>query len=385
MRPHAGGPARVWTDDTLARVREALGRHRTIAGAAAELGMSASGIQSAFWSRREQLGGQARDFLMRSSAPVSASAIPVVQGSAPQVTPQVAPQVTPQVERPYAGAATVAEPDSPIARALSPAPSVHNCTVRRRSFSVERILVLPDTHRPFHSEQAWEVAMRAGKAFKPDRIIHLGDLWDFYAISFHPKSPDRKSNLEAEINSGCEALDEMATLGASRLDITLGNHCHRWDRYLTQNAPDMFNFLRFPDVVRFKERGWNVTPYREHLTVGRMHFTHEVGFCGKLAHRQSRQEFEGNVVIGHTHALAAEYKGTILNSSHVGIMLGWLGDKTAIDYAHRARAASWQHGFGLAYHEPNGNVHVLPTPIIDGRCVVEGQIVEAPAYRRQAA
>ncbi len=41
MRPHAGGPARVWTDDTLARVREALGRHRTIAAAASELGIDA--------------------------------------------------------------------------------------------------------------------------------------------------------------------------------------------------------------------------------------------------------------------------------------------------------------------------------------------------------
>lgn len=157
-----------------------------------------------------------------------------------------------------------------------------------RGFSVERILVLPDTHRPFHDEQAWRLAMKAGKGFRPDRIIHLGDLWDMFAISFHPKSPERKSNLEAEIKSGCEALDEMASLGASRLDITLGNHEDRWSRYLTQNCPEMYSFLRFEEVVRFKERGWHVTPYRSHLTVGKMHFTHEVGYCGSQAHKQSR-------------------------------------------------------------------------------------------------
>jgi hypothetical protein len=259
-----------------------------------------------------------------------------------------------------------------------------NCRVRR-AFSTERILILPDTHRPFHSKMAWAVAMAAGRGFRPDRIIHLGDLWDFYAISFHPKSPDRRSNLEAEIKDGCEALDEMADLGAKRLDITLGNHEFRWDRYLTQNAPDMYNFLRFEEVVRFKERGWHVTPYRQHLTVGKMHFTHEVGYCGKQAHTQSRQEFEGNCVIGHTHGLASEYKGNLLNSAHVGIQLGWLGDKEAIDYAHQRRSASWVHAFGIAYHEPNGAVHVFPTPIVNGHAVVEGHVYDAPESARAAA
>jgi predicted phosphodiesterase len=254
-----------------------------------------------------------------------------------------------------------------------------------RAFSVERILVLPDSHFPFVSKQAWAVAMAAGRGFKPDRIIHLGDLWDMFAISDYPKTPDRKTNLEAEIKSGSDALDELGTLGASRMDICLGNHEDRWDRYLTQNAPELFNLLRFGDVVRFKERGWHVTPYKRHLTVGKMHFTHEVGYCGKQAHVQSRQEFEGNCVIGHTHGLASEYKGNLLGSAHVGIQLGWLGDKDAIDYAHQRRSASWVHAFGIAYHEPNGNVHVLPTPIVCGSAVVEGRVYSAPESVRSAA
>lgn len=364
-RPHVGTRASsFWTDQKVSEALEALRASYTLDEAAQRIGVTVPALQSMCTQRRAALGGTAASFLRTSAA----------EKRDPM---REAREVAERVVQRSAGERAPSQ--------LVSAPSVHNCSVRRRAFSVERILVLPDTHRPFHSEQAWEAAMRAGRQFKPDRVIHLGDLWDFYAISFHPKSPERRSNLEAEVKSGCEALDEMASLGASRLDITLGNHCHRWSRYLAQNAPEMFNFLRFEEAVRFKERGWHVTPYREHLTVGKMHFTHEVGFCGKLAHRQSRMEFEGNVVIGHTHVLASEFKGTILDSSHVGISLGWLGDKKAIDYTHKAKAAAWQHGFGLAYHEPNGNVHVLPTPIIDGRCIVEGHLVEAPEYRRQAA
>ena len=139
MRPHAGGPARVWTDDTLARVRETLSRHRTIAGAASELGMSASGIQSAFWSRREQLGGQARDFLMRSSAPVSASAIPVVQGSAPTQVESRNHSELPKGSR---------EPLLPPITRPEPLPPMSTGTARVRR-SVERILFIPDVHVPF--------------------------------------------------------------------------------------------------------------------------------------------------------------------------------------------------------------------------------------------
>ena len=58
---------------------------------------------------------------------------------------------------------------------------------------------------------------------------------------------------------------------------------------------------------------------------------------------------------------------------------GWvgLGDVKKIDYKHKVKALrEWCHGFGLAYLEPNGAVHVRPVPIVDGKCLIEGRLLQ---------
>lgn len=106
MRDYAGSAPRTWTDETIARAREVLGRHRTLAAAAKELGVSASGLQSAFWSRRATLGGGAREFLFGG---------PLANCSElPKGSHETKPTVTERA--PYAGAATVAEPGTVMGR-----------------------------------------------------------------------------------------------------------------------------------------------------------------------------------------------------------------------------------------------------------------------------
>ena len=362
MRPHAGGPARVWTDDTLARVRETLSRHRTIAAAAAELGLSASGIQSAFWSRREQLGGQARDFLMRSSAPAGVVSVPVVQGSAPQVTPQVTPQVAPQV---------VALP--PITRP-EPLPPMSTGTARVRR-SVERILFIPDVHVPFEDHKAWDLMMNVARALRPEHIVILGDFADMWAVSAHDKSPSRRENLESEMKAVAMRLDEVDALGARNKIYCEGNHCERLTRHITQRAPELFDFVSYPKIQRLEERGWRWVPYREHARIGKMFVTHDLGQAGVYAHNRARSTMGGNVVIGHVHRMGIAYGGTAEGTGHVSAAFGWLGDAEQAKYLPAAKRAEWQLGFGLGYMEPDtGHVHLQSVPIVDYRCVVEGAL-----------
>lgn len=238
-----------------------------------------------------------------------------------------------------------------------------------------RILLIPDSHVPFHSKTAWELMLRAARVAKPDVIIVLGDLADFYAVSFHSKNPSRRHLLKDELDEVNLALDQLDALGASEKYFVAGNHEHRLERYIHEKAPELDGLVDLRELLRIQERGWKWTPYKDALKIGHLHVTHDEGTAGIYAHYRARATFETNVVIGHTHRMGLHYQGNAQGVSHVGAMLGWLGDIDAIDYIHKAKARQWQHGFGLAVMEPNGNVHLQACPIIDGRVCVFGELV----------
>lgn len=243
---------------------------------------------------------------------------------------------------------------------------------------LEKILVIPDTHVPFEDGAAFAVMMAAARKVRPDTIVFLGDFADFVSVSFHPRAlGTRGYTLQEEVAAVNARLDEIQSLGASRVVFIKGNHEYRLERYLSEKAPELFGLVDTASLFRLKERGWECVEYRDHLKIGKMHFTHDVGHAGVFAHRQSRMAYEGNVVIGHCHRIALEIAGTAKGPAHIGAMLGWMGDKRSIDYMHVAKASQWALGFGFCYHERAcGNVHVVPIPIIEYRCVVEGHLIE---------
>lgn len=239
---------------------------------------------------------------------------------------------------------------------------------------MRRILFIPDSHHPFVNKRAWRLMLKAGRAFKPDHVVILGDFADFYAVSAHDKNPLRRETFEEEIYSTNAALDDVDELGASKKDFVKGNHEYRLERFLSTNAPQLYSMLSVEKLFRLKERGWGVTQYQKALKIGKLWVTHDEGNAGPQAHERARTSFEGNVIIGHTHRCAISYRGNARGSSHVGAMFGWLGDIDSIDYLHRVRAQQWQLGFGIGHQLPNGHVHLQAVPIVDYACVVNGEL-----------
>ena len=56
-----------------------------------------------------------------------------------------------------------------------------------------RILVISDMHLPYQHKDAIKFLAEIKKEFKPDRVINIGDLLDFHAISMHTHDPDLAS------------------------------------------------------------------------------------------------------------------------------------------------------------------------------------------------
>jgi predicted phosphodiesterase len=240
---------------------------------------------------------------------------------------------------------------------------------------LEAVLIVPDTHRPYHDHRAWNLMLRVGKVLRPDHLIVMGDLADFYSVSSHSKDPNRIANLSEEVEDVNVGLDELDALKAKKKKFIAGNHCDRLTRYLQDKAPELFNVVGIPELLKLKERGWEYTPYKSDTKLGRVHFTHDVGVAGRNATFRALDTYQHSVVTGHTHRLQYVVEGNAVGEYKLSAMFGWLGDRTKIDYMHRATVnKNWALGFGMGYlHPRSGIVYLTPVPIVNYTCVVNGQ------------
>jgi predicted phosphodiesterase len=240
---------------------------------------------------------------------------------------------------------------------------------------LRKVLVIPDTHVPYEDKRAWALMLQVASAWRPDTIVILGDFCDFYSVSSHDKNPQRVRMLDEEITCANERLSELDALGATEKYYISGNHEDRLERYLAQKAPELFNMVKTRDLLKLDDRGWKFTPYKSSLKLGKMNYTHDCGNAGATAHSKALATFQHNITIGHTHRMAVAYAGNAQGESHVGTMLGWLGDSSKADYMHEVSIlTNWQLGFGTYYQEPNGVTHAVPVPVVGYKCVVEGRL-----------
>jgi predicted phosphodiesterase len=239
---------------------------------------------------------------------------------------------------------------------------------------LEKILFIPDSHVPYHDEDAFNLMLKTGKAFKPDHTIILGDFADFYGVSSHSKDPNRALKLKEEIEATKDALDKVKAIGAKNNVFVSGNHEDRLERYLRDKAPELFNFISIPQILELKQKGFSYTPYKQAYKIGKLNVTHDAGNAGRYAHYKSLDTFQHNVIIGHTHRIGYAVEGDAQGSRHVCAMFGWLGNVGEIDYMHQVKARKdWSLGFGIGYLDTKtGVVYLTPVPIINGTCLVEG-------------
>jgi predicted phosphodiesterase len=243
--------------------------------------------------------------------------------------------------------------------------------------NLERIFFLSDPHIPYHDKRAFELTLRALKRFKPTILISVGDFVDFYAVSSYSKDPRRAYDLEGELGVANATLDRIDKLtpGARRVYIA-GNHEDRLQRFLKDKAPQLLWANDVPKLLRLRERGWEYVAYKNDIRIGKVHITHDVGSAGRYNAFKCLDTYQTNIVTGHTHRLVYVVEGDATGGRKVSAQFGWLGDVEQIDYMHRVKARrEWTLGFGYGYLAPRtGYVYLVPVPIVNNSCVVEGRL-----------
>lgn len=226
--------------------------------------------------------------------------------------------------------------------------------------------------------------MDALQDFKPDVFVSLGDFMDCAAVSRWSKDPSLVTGFKAELDYAERLLDEIEerTPGARRIWID-GNHEDRVERYIRDRAPELHGLINIQSQLHLERRGWEYVPYKQSTRIGKLWLTHDVGTAGRYAAFKALDTFQSPIVTGHTHRLGYVVEGDATGDSHVSHMLGWLGDVEKIDYVHQQKAKKeWALGFGYGYiTRPEGLAHLVPVPIVDGTCVVEGRVYDGRVRR----
>ena len=242
---------------------------------------------------------------------------------------------------------------------------------------LEKILLWPDTHIPYHDKKAVDLILKVAKKWKPDTIVLGGDFIDNYSVSSHDRDPNRSLKLDVEVEETIKYLKIIKELKAKKNIFIAGNHEWRLERYLMSVAPELNNIVSTPKILKLKELGFEYIPYKQVYKIGKLAITHDLGKAGRTAHLKALDDYQNNVVIFHTHRLGYAIEGDVEGNKHVGTMLGWLGDVESADYKHRAMAnKEWALGFGIAYHDTKtGVVYVVPIPIVNYTCLIEGELI----------
>ena len=191
------------------------------------------------------------------------------------------------------------------------------------------ILVISDTHCPYHHPDLIPFLKAIKKKYKPDRVIHIGDEVDSHAISFHDSDPDLYSAGD-EHQASLPTIHQMEKL-FPKMDLMDSNHgslVYRRQKASGLPRAAMKSYNEFLQVGP----GW---VWHDDLLIT-MSNGQQVYFChGKSANvLKVAQQYGCPTVQGHYHSSCSiQYWGNP-NNLNWGMQVGCLIDAKSLAFEY---------------------------------------------------
>lgn len=84
------------------------------------------------------------------------------------------------------------------------------------------VLVISDTHIPYHHPDLFDFLSDIRRTYKPDKIVHIGDEVDNHAMSYHDSDPDLRSAGD-ELRHARQYVKQMEKL-FPKMELLESNH-----------------------------------------------------------------------------------------------------------------------------------------------------------------
>ncbi len=220
---------------------------------------------------------------------------------------------------------------------------------------LSKVMVTSDWHVPFVDEKAFKAHLAYVKRYKPNQYIIAGDIIDFYSLSTFDKNPERRDNVQEEIDGVNEYLDMLQQVLPKKCKVHYleGNHETRLQKHLWRN-PELSSLrdLRVEKQFELRKRKISFTPATHdywktdngHKKVGDVIIMHgdnrlNGATCSKYSGYSANNTIRtmmNSVVQGHGHRLAMVYQKT---------PNGYLKGMEAGCLCQLSGTANWQQGF----------------------------------------
>lgn len=226
----------------------------------------------------------------------------------------------------------------------------------------QTMMVYGDTHIPYQDDKVLKLLEVFARDFKPDIIVHGGDLLDCYQLSTFDKMEKSPKSFGEEIRLGHAHLKKMRKY-CKEMDFIEGNHEWRLQRYLAKDADKFRGLVRagtdeevltLPYLMNFEDLDVSYVPmigresYKRYNDLYVGHFDRVAKHSGFTA--KALVEDKGvSVIQGHVHRMGKHYKTTL-----VGELVGIENGCTCNLHPSYIQTPNWQHGFSIVYLDENG-------------------------------
>lgn len=158
------------------------------------------------------------------------------------------------------------------------------------------VLIIADTHIPFEHKHYLDFCLEIYNRCKCTKVVHIGDLVDNHAISYHEHDPDGWSPAH-EMDMTDKHLEKWFK-AFPRLYLCRGNHDQLVDRKGKTVGLPRRCFQQFRDIWCLPN-GW-IDDF-EHVIDGVL-YKHGTGTSGRYAHVTACERARMSCVVGHTHS-----------------------------------------------------------------------------------
>ena len=200
---------------------------------------------------------------------------------------------------------------------------------------MSNVLVIGDTHCPGMLSGYVEHLAQIKRKYKCDKVVHIGDLVDWHAISYHAKVQGTPK-AEQEVKEAKEQIKKLVK-AFPNVHWLLGNH----DSLPARKAADAdlpLSLLKSESVFWELPKTWKVYPRYHKLIIDKVIYSHgEVGSGGKhAAYLQARENFQ-STVIGHLHGQSAVTWFANQNNLVFGMSVGCGIDREKMQFEYGAK------------------------------------------------